>query len=231
MWKDYERCFGNWKKSGTHEEMGQIIVDKAFACFTNSRVFLYLHEFIAEDPTAFETVLGKLPASVFMESIDMSKMPPPSSASAKKGKKSNPEAAEYNAICKESLEMQKEAAAFKKQEAALKLIPSLDRELHRKDDIEKKRHAELLEAVIEADDLDDLPPKQRKKQAKQSMRRRMKAHGEWLMEWEGKEDDDDAPEPDTCESKINRYNDAVRSKSESEEALHKMRVQAGLIDG
>jgi hypothetical protein len=32
MWKDYERYFGNWKKSGTHEEMGEIIVDKAFAC-------------------------------------------------------------------------------------------------------------------------------------------------------------------------------------------------------
>ena len=51
------------------------------------------------------------------------------------------------------------------------------------------------------------------------------------MEWKGKEDDEEAPEPDTCESKIDRYNEAVRSKSESEQALHKMSVRAGLIDG
>jgi hypothetical protein len=69
MWKDYEQLLGNWKQSGMHMEMDEIIVDQPFQAFTNSGVMQYLHQFVAKYPEVFTLSNGKLPKSVFMGSF------------------------------------------------------------------------------------------------------------------------------------------------------------------
>jgi hypothetical protein len=170
---------------------------------------LYLHEFIAQEPTVFETCLGKLPQSVFMESIDMSKMPPPLSASAsakKKGKKSNVEAAEFNAIYKESVEVQREAAAFKKQEAALKALPKLSATVDTKRKLVKEEKQVLYDSVaaVEFDSDDDMPKNERKKRLRKAVDRRVERHCEKKKQ---REEDPDAmlSSQDTCATDISNF--------------------------
>jgi hypothetical protein len=69
MWKDYEQLLGNWKQSGMHMEMDEIILDQPFQAFTNSGVMQYLHQFVAKYPEVFTLSNGKLPKSVFMGSF------------------------------------------------------------------------------------------------------------------------------------------------------------------
>jgi hypothetical protein len=135
--------------------------------------------------------------------------------------------AEFNAIYKasidcrkEEIDCRKEELAMKKQATTIQSMAVLNQEKQRGQGVVRKYEVELLEAVIEADGLQNLTPKTQRKRAKTSMKKRIKRHGQWKAQYGGVDSkDEDVPSQDTCESKINRFEEDQQSVTATQNAL------------